>query len=60
MEGSISSVEDLSQGHTIKYGVMSGGSTEAFFRESNVTMYQKVTYKNPENKMPEHRNKRLY
>ena len=34
MESPIESAEDLSKQHTIKYGTVKGGSTNAFFRVS--------------------------
>ncbi|XP_070133341.1 glutamate receptor ionotropic, kainate 2 [Drosophila bipectinata] len=38
----ISSAEDLAAQNKIKYGVMSGGSTQGFFRDSNFSTYQKM------------------
>ncbi|XP_031639839.1 glutamate receptor ionotropic, kainate 2-like, partial [Contarinia nasturtii] len=42
MEESISGVEDLSVQNKIRYGLQRGGSTEAFFKNSNFSMYQKM------------------
>ncbi|RZF39362.1 hypothetical protein LSTR_LSTR000883 [Laodelphax striatellus] len=42
MEDTIESVEDLAKQNKIKYGVLNGGSTASFFRDSNVSMYQKM------------------
>lgn len=42
MEVSISNVEDLAAQQDIKYGGMMGGSTLSFFKESNVSTYQKM------------------
>lgn len=42
MEDSIESVEDLSKESKIKYGLLGGGSTETFFKDSNVSIYQKM------------------
>lgn len=39
---SINSAEDLAAQNKIKYGAMSGGSTIAFFRDSNFSTYQKM------------------
>lgn len=38
----ITSAEDLAAQNKIKYGVMSGGSTQGFFRDSNFSTYQKM------------------
>lgn len=42
LEPPIDSAEALNNQHKIKYGVLTGGSTEAFFRESNVSLYQRM------------------
>lgn len=42
MENSIGSAEDLVKQTQIKYGVMLGGSTLSFFKESNFSIYQKM------------------
>ncbi|XP_066151596.1 glutamate receptor ionotropic, kainate 2-like [Euwallacea fornicatus] len=39
---SIKSVEDLANQNKIKYGVMSNGSTQTFFENSNNSLYQKM------------------
>ncbi|CAH1400969.1 unnamed protein product [Nezara viridula] len=42
MEATIGSVEDLANQNKIKYGVLKGGSSANFFRDSNVSLYQKI------------------
>lgn len=42
MEVSIENAEDLAQQSEIKYGAMIGGSTLSFFRDSNVSTYQRM------------------
>ncbi|KAL1131739.1 hypothetical protein AAG570_011352, partial [Ranatra chinensis] len=42
MDATIESVEDLAKQNKIKYGVLQGGSSLSFFRDSNVTTYQKM------------------
>lgn len=42
MEATIESVEDLAKQSKIKYGVVDGGSTAGFFRDSNFSIYQRV------------------
>lgn len=42
LEPPIDSAEALAKQYKIKYGVLAGGSTEAFFRDSNVTLYQRM------------------
>ncbi|KAJ8912942.1 hypothetical protein NQ315_017273 [Exocentrus adspersus] len=42
MEPSIDSAEDLSKQTKIKYGALQGGSTFAFFKDSNFSTYQKM------------------
>lgn len=41
-EDTIENVEDLAKDGKIKYGLVLGGSTETFFRESNMSIYQKM------------------
>nr|WJJ63360.1 glutamate receptor ionotropic 2 [Pachyrhinus yasumatsui] len=41
-EDSINSVDDLANQNKIKYGVMTGGSTQTFFQYSNNSLYQKM------------------
>lgn len=38
----ISNVEDLAKQNKIKYGAVSGGSTQGFFRDSNFSLYQRM------------------
>lgn len=42
MDATIENVEDLAKQSKIKYGVLEGGSTYAFFRDSNFSIYQKM------------------
>lgn len=42
MEESIESVEDLAKQNKIKYGLLQGGSTESFFKDSNLPIYQRM------------------
>ncbi|KAL1131963.1 hypothetical protein AAG570_011574 [Ranatra chinensis] len=42
MEDTIENVEDLAKQNKIKYGVLLGGSSLDFFRDSNVSTYQKM------------------
>ncbi|XP_055903176.1 glutamate receptor ionotropic, kainate 2 [Eupeodes corollae] len=42
MDSSIESAEDLASQSKIKYGAVTGGSTMAFFRDSNMSTYQKM------------------
>lgn len=42
MEESIESVEDLAKQNKIKYGLLKGGSTESFFKDSNSPIYQRM------------------
>lgn len=42
MEPTIESAEDLAKQNKIKYGVVKGGSTAAFFRDSNHTTYKRM------------------
>ncbi|XP_055299835.1 glutamate receptor ionotropic, kainate 2-like, partial [Sitodiplosis mosellana] len=42
MEESIGSVDDLASQNQIRYGLQAGGSTEAFFKNSNYSTYQKM------------------
>lgn len=42
MEATIKSVEDLPQQTKIKYGVVEGGSTAAFFQKSNHSTYKLI------------------
>ncbi|KAJ8936718.1 hypothetical protein NQ318_007077, partial [Aromia moschata] len=42
MEPTIDSAEALSKQTKIKYGAVDGGSTQAFFRDSNFTTYQRM------------------
>lgn len=42
MESTIESVEDLGKQMKIKYGVLKGGSTASFFRNSNFSTYQRM------------------
>nr|XP_023026162.1 glutamate receptor ionotropic, kainate 2-like [Leptinotarsa decemlineata] len=39
---SINNVEDLAKQNKVKYGLVKGGSTEYFFRNSNFTTYQRM------------------
>ncbi|XP_043279379.1 glutamate receptor ionotropic, kainate 2 isoform X2 [Venturia canescens] len=42
MESPIESAEDLAKQTKIKYGALGGGSTAAFFRDSNFSTYQRM------------------
>ncbi|XP_018331081.1 glutamate receptor ionotropic, kainate 2 isoform X2 [Agrilus planipennis] len=42
MDSPIESAEDLAKQTKIKYGALRGGSTAAFFRDSNFTTYQRM------------------
>uniref|UniRef100_A0A336KHH4 CSON010578 protein n=1 Tax=Culicoides sonorensis TaxID=179676 RepID=A0A336KHH4_CULSO len=42
MEASINNAEELSQQTKIKYGVLEGGSSAAFFRDSNHSTYKRM------------------
>lgn len=42
MDSSISSAEDLAKQYKIKYGTMEGGSTAAFFQNSNDSTYKRM------------------
>ncbi|XP_063703290.1 glutamate receptor ionotropic, kainate 2-like isoform X2 [Culicoides brevitarsis] len=42
MEATIESAEDLAKQTKIKYGVLEGGSSAAFFRDSNVSLYKRM------------------
>nr|QNL15101.1 ionotropic receptor 4 [Aulacocentrum confusum] len=42
MESPIESAEDLAKQTKIKYGALAGGSTAAFFRDSNFSTYQRM------------------
>ncbi|KAK9880188.1 hypothetical protein WA026_010060 [Henosepilachna vigintioctopunctata] len=42
MDSPIESAEDLAKQTKIKYGALRGGSTAAFFRESNISTYQRM------------------
>ncbi|KAK0084291.1 hypothetical protein PV325_007314 [Microctonus aethiopoides] len=42
MESPIESAEDLAKQTKIKYGALAGGSTVAFFRDSNFSTYQRM------------------
>ncbi|CAG9860404.1 unnamed protein product [Phyllotreta striolata] len=42
LEPPIKDAEDLSKQNKIKYGCMEGGSTMQFFRDSNISTYQKM------------------
>lgn len=42
MESGIDNAADLAKQAKIKYGVMSNGSTESFFKESNYSLYQRM------------------
>lgn len=42
MGESIDSAEDLAKQTKIKYGTVEGGATQAFFRESNFSTYQRM------------------
>lgn len=42
MTSSIESVEDLAKQSKIKVGVVDGGSTAGFFRDSNLSIYQRI------------------
>lgn len=42
LEAPIDSAEALAEQHKIKYGLMAGGTTETFFRDSNVSLYQRM------------------
>ncbi|CAG9861067.1 unnamed protein product [Phyllotreta striolata] len=41
-ESAINNVEDLAAQSQIKYGMVMGGSTQEFFKNSNTTVYQKM------------------
>lgn len=42
MDSPIESAEDLAKQTKIKYGVLNGGSTASFFRNSNFSTYQRM------------------
>ena len=42
MKSTIESVEDLSQQTEVRYGPVMSGSTEAFFRTSQIDVYEKM------------------
>lgn len=42
MDASIESAVDLAKQTKIKYGVMNGGSTKSFFKDSNFSLYQRM------------------
>uniref|UniRef100_A0A8D8RHZ1 Glutamate receptor 1 n=1 Tax=Cacopsylla melanoneura TaxID=428564 RepID=A0A8D8RHZ1_9HEMI len=42
MDSPIESAEDLAKQTKIKYGALKGGSTVAFFRDSNISTYQRM------------------
>ncbi|XP_037042024.1 glutamate receptor ionotropic, kainate 2-like [Bradysia coprophila] len=42
LDAKIESAEDLAKQSKIKYGVMSGGSTQSFFETSNFSLYQRM------------------
>lgn len=42
LEPPIDSAEALASQHKIKYGLLVGGATETFFRDSNVSVYQRM------------------
>lgn len=42
MEPSIDSAEDLAKQTKIKYGTVADGATQAFFRDSNYSTYQRM------------------
>ncbi|KAL3278738.1 hypothetical protein HHI36_016268 [Cryptolaemus montrouzieri] len=42
MDSPIESAEDLAKQTKIKYGALRGGSTASFFRESNISTYQRM------------------
>lgn len=42
MDSPIESAEDLAKQTKIKYGVLTGGSTASFFRNSNFSTYQRM------------------
>ncbi|XP_057669816.1 glutamate receptor ionotropic, kainate 2-like [Diorhabda carinulata] len=42
LEPPIKNVQDLAKQNKIKYGLLEGGATEQFFKESNLSLYQKM------------------